>query len=155
MDFVLGSDEDDVTRHVRRKYRQFSGEKANGAFADDDAAVSHLFIGIVWQIEKEFCPSEDQVQFFVNGRAVVRCPMHYSVELLVEVAWSVDECVHMTGFIAGTGVNQKVKRAVAIGSNGVEKMITTAQITQGTFIRTEMVSNLIPAWQIQIFSLKT
>jgi hypothetical protein len=75
---------------VRRKHGQSTGKQSNRALSDDYSAIVQLLKGVVWQVEKQFGCSEDQIELLVNRGAVVSRPIHDAFELVVKLVGLVD-----------------------------------------------------------------
>lgn len=62
----------------------------------------------------------------------------------------VDERVDMTGLAAGAGIDEKMRGAVVVGNQGIEKMIPAAEIPRTSFVGPQSVGELVPTSEIEV-----
>jgi hypothetical protein len=82
-------------------------------------------------------------------RPIVGSPAYDAIEFVVETVWIINKCVDMSGFIARSSVNQKVKRPIVVGFECIQKVITTAKVTKTTFVGAKTIRDAIPTNEVQ------
>jgi len=104
----------------------------------------------MWQVKQEFCFPKNRLNLLMNCSAIVRSPMDNSIELFVKTGGHINQVIDVSRFIAGPGVNEKMKWSVVIRNNGIEKVISTAQVAQPAFVDSQRARYSVPACRIKV-----
>jgi len=149
--FDLGSspDGDHITGHVGGDDRELAATQMHRAFPNDSSTFRQQLIRVVWQVEHQLCLAEHAVNLLVNLGTIRSGPLNHPLELAIELAGTIDECIDVPGLIAGTSVDEKMQRAVAVWSQRVQEVIAAAQITQPPLVGTQAVGQLVPDGEVK------